>query len=237
MCSCHTRRWHNQSGCSQWCSYKVPKDLRGHAKSFQPPEGKEGLPCLLHNCAGVRGHWCVHWGTWSSWPSPLRPCWYGWGGAPAPVSCNTRQLLVLADVEGEVVVLAPHCQVFDLLPVGCLIVIGDDGEVSVITHTAEHNTTHSITQLFLSLMLSSSFKRFPLHSLFGLISSCQWTVVWLCVMHCNIVYWTHIQTWHRSWIRKVYRCVSLCLSISLCGVILPVNLCVVVFIGLKRWKE
>ena len=35
------------------------------------------------------------------------------------------QLLYLADVEGEVVVLAPQCQVSDLLPVGCLIVIGD----------------------------------------------------------------------------------------------------------------
>ena len=29
------------------------------------------------------------------------------------------------NVEGEVVVLAPHCQVSDLLPVGCLIVNGD----------------------------------------------------------------------------------------------------------------
>jgi hypothetical protein len=33
------------------------------------------------------------------------------------------QLLCLADVEGEVVVLAPHCLVTDLLPIGCLIVI------------------------------------------------------------------------------------------------------------------
>ena len=28
---------------------------------------------------------------------------------------------------GEVVVLAPHCQVSDLLPVGCLIAVGDQG--------------------------------------------------------------------------------------------------------------
>ena len=35
------------------------------------------------------------------------------------------QLLCLADSEGEVVVLAPHCQVTDLLPIGCLIVSGD----------------------------------------------------------------------------------------------------------------
>ena len=35
------------------------------------------------------------------------------------------QLLCLTDVEGEVVVLALHCQVSDLLPKGCLIVISD----------------------------------------------------------------------------------------------------------------
>ena len=34
------------------------------------------------------------------------------------------QHLCLADVEGEVV-LAPYCQVFDLLPIGCLTVVGD----------------------------------------------------------------------------------------------------------------
>ena len=35
------------------------------------------------------------------------------------------QLLCPADVEGEVVVLAQHCQVSGLLPIGCLIVVGD----------------------------------------------------------------------------------------------------------------
>ena len=34
------------------------------------------------------------------------------------------QLLCLAHIEGKVVVLAPHSQVFDLLPIGCLIVVG-----------------------------------------------------------------------------------------------------------------
>ena len=33
------------------------------------------------------------------------------------------QLLCLAHIEGEVVVLAPHCQFSDLLPIGCLIVV------------------------------------------------------------------------------------------------------------------
>ena len=35
------------------------------------------------------------------------------------------QLNCLADVEGEVVVLAPHSQVSDLLPIGCLLIVGD----------------------------------------------------------------------------------------------------------------
>jgi hypothetical protein len=36
-----------------------------------------------------------------------------------------EHLLCLEHVEGEVVVLAPQCQVADLLPIGCLIVVGD----------------------------------------------------------------------------------------------------------------
>ena len=36
-----------------------------------------------------------------------------------------NHLLCLDHVEGEVVVLAPHGQVSDLFPIGCLIVIGD----------------------------------------------------------------------------------------------------------------
>ena len=35
------------------------------------------------------------------------------------------QLLGLTDIEGEVVVPVSHCQVTDLLPIGCLIVAGD----------------------------------------------------------------------------------------------------------------
>ena len=44
-------------------------------------------------------------------------------GSPFPVVHN--HLLCLAHIEGEVVVLAPHCQFSDLLPIGCLIVVGD----------------------------------------------------------------------------------------------------------------
>lgn len=34
---------------------KVPEYLRGHAKTFQLPEGEEALPWLLHNPSSVRG--------------------------------------------------------------------------------------------------------------------------------------------------------------------------------------
>ena len=44
-------------------------------------------------------------------------------GPPFPVVHD--QLLCLAHIEGEVVVLAPHSQLFDLLRIGCLIVVGD----------------------------------------------------------------------------------------------------------------
>ena len=44
-------------------------------------------------------------------------------GPPFPVVHN--HLLCLDHVEGEVVVLAPHGQVSDLLPIGCLVIVGD----------------------------------------------------------------------------------------------------------------
>ena len=49
-------------------------------------------------------------------------------GPPFPVVRD--QLVCLADIEGEVV-LAPHFQVSDLLPIGCLI-IGDQALIIVI---------------------------------------------------------------------------------------------------------
>ena len=44
-------------------------------------------------------------------------------GPPIPVVHD--QLICLAHIEGKVVVLAPHCQVSDFLPIGGLIVVGD----------------------------------------------------------------------------------------------------------------
>jgi hypothetical protein len=42
---------------------------------------------------------------------------------PFPVVDN--HLLCLDCVAGEVVILPPHGQVSDLLPIGCLVVVGD----------------------------------------------------------------------------------------------------------------
>ena len=44
-------------------------------------------------------------------------------GPPFPVVHN--HLLCLGYVEGEVLILVPHCQVSDLLPICCLIIVGD----------------------------------------------------------------------------------------------------------------
>jgi hypothetical protein len=48
-------------------------------------------------------------------------------GPHFPVVHN--HLLCLDLVEGEVVVLAPHGQVSDLLPIGCFVVVGDQATV------------------------------------------------------------------------------------------------------------
>ena len=42
-----------------------------------------------------------------------------------PLPLVHDQLLCLDHVEGKVVDLAPHCQVSDLIPIGCLIFVGD----------------------------------------------------------------------------------------------------------------
>jgi hypothetical protein len=52
-------------------------------------------------------------------------------GPPFPVIHD--QLLFLAHIEGEFVVLASHCQVSDLLPIGCLIIVGDQAYCCVVS--------------------------------------------------------------------------------------------------------
>jgi hypothetical protein len=59
----------------------------------------------------------------------------GWGSCSAllcPVVHN--QLLCLADIEGEVVVLAPHCQVSDLLPI---IIFSDQANHRCVVSTLD----------------------------------------------------------------------------------------------------
>ena len=47
------------------------------------------------------------------------------GGLSPPFPVVHNHLLCLDHVEGEVVVLAAHCPVSDLPPIGCLIIVGD----------------------------------------------------------------------------------------------------------------
>ena len=42
-----------------------------------------------------------------------------------PFSVIHEHLLCLDHIEGEIVILAPHYQVSDLLPIGCFVVVGD----------------------------------------------------------------------------------------------------------------
>ena len=71
-------------------------------------------------------HWlCGHQGTLNSRPLHFSSVNVNGGlfGPPFPIVSD--QLLFLAGIEGEVVVLAPHCQFSDLLPIGRLIVVSD----------------------------------------------------------------------------------------------------------------
>ena len=54
-------------------------------------------------------------------------------GPPFPVVYD--QLLCLTDVEGEVVVLAPHCQVTDILPI-CRLVVGNHAYSNTVGSSA-----------------------------------------------------------------------------------------------------
>jgi hypothetical protein len=63
-------------------------------------------------------------------------------GPPFPVVHN--QLLFLAEVEGEVVALAPHYQVSDLLPIGCLIIVASSANVIMVLESC------AVTQTWLN---------------------------------------------------------------------------------------
>ena len=102
---------------------------------------EEALSCILHDCVGV---WTMLFlsDVDTEKFKDLDPLHYspidvdgGVLGSPFPVVHD--QVLCLADVEGEVVVLAPHCQVTDLLPIGFPIVVVDQAYHSRVVR--KHN--------------------------------------------------------------------------------------------------
>ena len=106
------------------------EDLRAHAKSFQSPEGEMFFSCPLHDCLGMFGLLWFVGDVDTKEPETIDPLHYSpvdvngsLFGPSFPVVHN--QLFCLAHIEREVVVLAPHCQFSDLLPIGHLIVVGD----------------------------------------------------------------------------------------------------------------
>ena len=85
------------------------EDLGAHAKSFQSPEGGKGfvVVCLDRDSS------LMMWTTLD--PLHYSPVNINGGLLGLPFSVVHRQLLCLAHIEGEVVVLAPHCQCSDHL--------------------------------------------------------------------------------------------------------------------------
>ena len=127
--SCHTKQWCSQSRCSQWCSCRTFWGSEGPCQVFSASWWGRGVVvpsswlcwCMWTMTDAL---WCEHWGTWSSRPALLQPSRCKWGMLGLSFPVVQDQLICLTDVEGEVVVLAPHCHVSDL-PIGCLIVVGD----------------------------------------------------------------------------------------------------------------
>jgi hypothetical protein len=93
-CSCHTKRWYNQSRCSQWCSCNSCWGSKGQWQIVSTSQRRRGVAVpysrLLVSEGLVKSSWCGHRGTWSSWPSPLWPC--GWGCAPSSSFCVIEPL-------------------------------------------------------------------------------------------------------------------------------------------------
>ena len=80
---------------------------------FQPPGGEEVLSCPLHDCAGVFGPGQSLSDVDTEELDALDSTPINVEHARTSVFCSHHhhQLLCLADVDGEVAVLALHCQV------------------------------------------------------------------------------------------------------------------------------
>ena len=90
------------------------EDSRTHAKYFQPLEGEEALPCPFHNCVCVCGPCEVLSDVYANELEALDLLHNSSvnmdGGVLSPLCTIVHgQLIGLTDIEGEVVVLAPHC--------------------------------------------------------------------------------------------------------------------------------
>ena len=89
------------------------------------------MSCPLHNCLGVFGpfYFVVDVDPKELEALNLLHCIPGdeMGGVLRPLFPVVHNHLLCLDlVEEEVVVLAKHGQVFDLFPIGCLVVVGDE---------------------------------------------------------------------------------------------------------------
>ena len=97
------------------------EDLRTHAKSFQSPEGKRFCRALLTTVLVClhHVHLLVMWTPRNLKHSSCSPTALSMrmGVVLFPPFPVVHNLLCLDHVEGEVVVLVPHGQVSDLLPV------------------------------------------------------------------------------------------------------------------------
>ena len=116
--SCHIEQWCSQSRCPQWCNCIIFWGSGAQSNLFSLRSGKRHSSALFKTVLGCGGH-DNSLGMWTQRNLKLSTCsttallmWLV--GPPFPVVHN--QLLCLVDVEGDIV---------DLLPVGRLIVVGD----------------------------------------------------------------------------------------------------------------
>lgn len=65
--------------------------------------------------------WCPQRGTWNCWPSPPQHLWYWWDMHTPSLFQDHYNIIEFAEVEGEVVVLAPAGKFLHLHSVGLFV--------------------------------------------------------------------------------------------------------------------
>ena len=106
------------------------KVCEGQAKFVQPPEFEEALLRLLHNTVCVGGPFQIVSDVYAEEPAAFHLLHCGPVDVDGVVLLQLSpevhdQLLCVVDVEGEVIFLASLRQGPHLLPVGCLVVVGN----------------------------------------------------------------------------------------------------------------